>query len=157
MSRSFRPILKKCRPCQIASGLLWPSPQDLASFRTPFSFPFSCLPVFLLLTLLSTNRGSQSMLALSLCWHKGVARPHAMNQLHLSGIRFVQNRIIQHQYSGAQLDLRFHLKPKGNRWKVQAAGGADYRHHGKARRSQRDWFFGPPSPSHSPAWQQRSR
>ncbi len=35
----------------------------LASFRTPFSFPFSCLPVFLLLTLLSTNRWSQSMLA----------------------------------------------------------------------------------------------
>ena len=48
---------------QIASGLPWPSPQDLASFRTPFSFPFSSLPVFLLLTLLSTNRWSQSMLA----------------------------------------------------------------------------------------------
>ena len=47
---------------QIASGLPWPSPQDLASFRTPFPFPFSCLPVFLLLTLLSTNRWSQSML-----------------------------------------------------------------------------------------------
>ena len=37
----------------------------------------------------------------------------AMNQLHLPSIRLVQNRIIQHQYSRAHLDLRFHLKPKG--------------------------------------------
>ena len=40
----------------------------LASFRTAFSFPFSCFPVFLLQLYFPPTGG------LSLCWHRGITR-----------------------------------------------------------------------------------
>ena len=41
----------------------WHASRDPAPFQTACSLPFSCLPVFLLLTVCSTNKWSQSMLA----------------------------------------------------------------------------------------------